>query len=243
MRGTYSWTSSLLATWLVAGSGGLTATLLMGCGEAPPAPTGLPTAQRVGAGSMGQTESSALPVRASSDSTMTPPASEPTATPPGAAEAPPDVEAPPAAPSGAAPPAAPSPAAQTISACREDRLAGCDAIYIRVLKSAPDICVQLVLDNCNENSRLGLGVTTPFSWKLSSGSATANKTCALDTYDPKSEPALDGSGSIRWAEEGRDISNVEFDVQLELAPPPESTLPDLVDVATERALDDIADCE
>ena len=242
MRGTYRWTGSLLVTCLVASGGGLTAAMLVGCGEAPPPPTGVRMPQRVGAGSMGQTESDALPVRPSSDSTMTPPASTPSAVP---AEIPPNAEGaempPPvvAAPT-VAPPAA---AAQVISTCREERLAGCDAVYIRVVKSVPDICVQLVLDNCSENTRLGLGVTTPFSWKVSSGSVSTNKACALDDYEPTSQPALDGSGSLRWTEASGDISAVEFAIQLELSPPPESTLPDLIDVATEAALGDVVDCE
>jgi hypothetical protein len=170
---------------------------------------------------------------------MTPPASAPPAAPaeiPTSAEVPPPVVAPPPA----APPAA---AAQVISTCREERLTGCDAVYIRVVKSAPDICVQLVLDNCSENTRLGLGVTTPFSWKVSSGSVSTNKACALADYEPSSQPALDGSGSLRWTEASGDISAVEFAIQLELSPPPESTLPALIDVATEAALGDVVDCE
>jgi hypothetical protein len=188
---------------------------------------------------MGQTESGALPVRPSSDSTMTPPAPAPEGVP---TATPPDEASPPDAPPAQVTPVA-TPAAQVISTCRSDRLTGCDSLYIRVVKSAPDICVQLVLDNCGENTRLGLGVTTPFSWKVSSGSANTKRACALDVYEPTSLPALDASGSIRWTERGNDISAVEFAIQLELSPPPESTLPELIDVATQEALGDVEDCE
>jgi hypothetical protein len=116
-------------------------------------------------------------------------------------------------------------------------------VFIRVVKSAPELCVQLALDNCNENSRVGLRVNTPFSWKLASGSASPNGDCALADYDPKSEPALEGSGSISWLEEGSAISAVEFSIQLQLSPAPESTLPASINVATEEALANIADCE
>lgn len=120
---------------------------------------------------------------------------------------------------------------------------GCDNVYIRVLKSAPDLCVQLVLDNCDEGGRIGLRVRTPFTWKLASGSASTNRECELAEYEPTSEPALEGSGSISWLEEGSVISDVQFAVQLELSPAPESTLPALIDVATDEALGNIEDCE
>ncbi len=164
----------------------------------------------------------------------------PPAAPP-AASTPPEAEAPPEDEPGSGP-SVPS-AAQVVSACREARPVGCDAVYIRVQKSAPDLCVQLVLDNCNENSRVGLRVRTPFSWKLSSGSASANTTCTLTEYDPDSEPALEGSGDISWLEEGSSISAVQFAVQLQLSPEPDSAVPALVAVSTEEALDSITECE
>lgn len=120
---------------------------------------------------------------------------------------------------------------------------GCDNVYIRVLKSAPELCVQLVLNNCDENGRVGLRVRTPFSWKLASGSASTNTECELAEYEPTSEPALEGSGNITWLEEGSVISDVRFAIQLELSPTPESQVPALIDVATEEALGDIAECE
>jgi hypothetical protein len=121
-------------------------------------------------------------------------------------------------------------------------MAGCEAVYIRVLKSDPDLCVQLVLDNCDA-ARGGLRVRTPFRWILSAGSASTNKACELAAYDPASEPALQGTGSISWLEEGPVISDVQFAVQLELSPAPESTLPELIDVATAEALGNVAECE
>lgn len=120
---------------------------------------------------------------------------------------------------------------------------GCDNVYIRVLKSEPALCVQLVLDNCDEGGRIGLRVRTPFTWKLASGSASTNAECELAEYDPTSEPALEGSGDISWLEEGSVISEVEFAVQLQLSPAPESRLPALIDVATEEALGNIAECD
>jgi len=84
---------------------------------------------------------------------------------------------------------------------------------------------------------------TPFSWKVSSGSASTNKACALDKYEPTSLPALEGSGNITWAEQGSDISDVEFEIQLELAPPPDSRLPALIAVATEEALGEVEECD
>lgn len=172
---------------------------------------------------------------------MSPPGSEPAGA---STELPPDVELPPPPPPMASPPAVEAPAAaQVVSACREQRLVGCENVYIRVLKSAPDLCVQLVLNNCGEGGRNGLRVTTPFTWTLASGSASTNPECELAEYEPTSEPALEGSGDISWLEEGSVISDVQFRVQLELSPAPESTVPALIDVATEEALGDIADCE
>ena len=120
---------------------------------------------------------------------------------------------------------------------------GCDNLYIRVVKSAPDLCVQLVLDNCDEGGRAGLRVSTPFTWKLASGSASTNKDCELAEYDPTREPALNGSGDITWLEEGPVISDVQSAVQLQLSPSPESTLPAVIAVATDEALGNITECE
>src|SRR4051812_31082369 len=76
-----------------------------------------------------------------------------------------------------------APAGQVFSACPETSVAGCDAVYVRMVKSAPDVCVQLVLDNCGGNGRPGLPVVVPVPWRLTSGSASTDRACDVRGYD------------------------------------------------------------
>jgi hypothetical protein len=123
-------------------------------------------------------------------------------------------------------------AAQVFSACRETRVVGCDTLYVRMLATKPDLCVQLAMDNCDPNSRQGLPVTLPLSWRLSSGSASGNRGCDLRDYDPKSQPVLTARGKITWLQRVREISGVEIDIQLRVEPPPASELPAEIAVKT-----------
>jgi hypothetical protein len=131
-----------------------------------------------------------------------------------------------------------------VSACREARVAGCDGLYVRFLLTSPDLCVQLALDNCDENARAGLTVNVPLSWRLSAGSASSNKACDIREYDPKSQPALTGTGNITFDQLGRQISALEVDVDLRIAASErEPTLPTEVSVATREPISVIGLCE
>jgi hypothetical protein len=160
------------------------------------------------------------------------------------ADAPSDAGRAPTAPDDAdlAPPRA-AVAAQVFSACRETRVVGCDALYVRMLASHPDLCVQLAMDNCIVNDRQGLPVTLPLAWRMSSGSASGDRGCDLRDYDPKSEPVLTARGKITWAQRLREISGVEIDIQLRLEPPPASELPADIAVKTEVPIAVVEDCE
>ena len=115
---------------------------------------------------------------------------------PVAPEVPPEVTPP--------PPPPPEAAARVFSACRESRLVGCDALYVRMLASSPELCVQLVLDNCDEGELVGLTVNTPRSWRLSSGSASTNTECDLRDYDALFDEKLElwlqllEGGPVTW---------------------------------------------
>lgn len=238
MRGTH-WCTGGLALALHVIAIDVMASEVIGCGQAPPPPTAIPEAQRFGAGSKGQTETDVLTVRPSPDAVMpTPPpmdmGDEEVATDDKAGD---DAAAPPDEPAPVAPPRA----QQTVSACHETRLVGCDAVYVRVLKS--DVCVQLVLDNCNPNDRQGLPVALPISWRLTSGSASTNLECDLREYDPKSQPALSATGTVTFDQQGREVSALDIDVRLLLDPAPESKVPAQIDVATPSPIADIDDCE
>jgi hypothetical protein len=132
---------------------------------------------------------------------------------------------------------------QVFSACHETRLSGCDAIYVRMVKSAPDVCVQLVLDNCSENGRKGLPVVVPVAWRLASGSASTDSECDLRAYDPKSQPVLAASGTVNFAQQGHHISALEIEVQLSLDSTPESKVPAQIALATPAPLGDVVTCE
>jgi hypothetical protein len=177
----------------------------------------------------------ALPVRPSPDSVMTVPI----------AVAP--VDAGPARPARPeeSPPSSPPPVvkAQVFSACEEARVVGCDAVYVRMLASDPDLCVQLVMDNCVQNARQALAVALPLSWRLSSGSASTNPGCDLRDYDPKSQPALAASGKITWAERGRQISGLDIDISLSVESPPDSKVPAEIDVATDSPIATVEACD
>jgi hypothetical protein len=219
MRGTRCWTGcAALACWVV------------GCGEAPD-PPGAVGPTLVGAGSKGQTEMDVLTVRASPDSVVAVP---------GAVE-PSPVE--PSDAGSAGPPADAALAGGVFSACRETRVVGCNALYVRMLAAKPDLCVQLVLDDCSENARQGLSVVLPLGWRLSSGSASTDLHCDLKEYDPKSQPALTSTGKISWTQRVRQISGLAIDVQLQLQPPPGSELPAQIGVKTAAPLATVDDCE
>jgi hypothetical protein len=210
---------------------------VVGCGEAPDPPTAITPAERVGAGSKGQTEGNVLEVRPSPDAVaaVPPAAVAPAPEPVPVAETPPQTVDP--------PPVASAPA-RVFSACSEARVVGCDALYVRMLAPSPALCVQLVLDNCSENSRSGLGVNLPVSWRLTSGSASSNAECDLRDYDPKSHPALTGTGTIRWDQQGRQISGLEIDIDLRIAASEQDpTLPTQVAVKTDEPLGPIDACE
>jgi len=234
MRGTRWWLGCAALAWWV-----------VGCGEAPEPPTAVGPTQNVGAGSKGQTDMGVLTVRPSPDSMSGAPSGmersgiEPSGPEPSAAERGD------AGPAGAAPEVAPprTEAPRVFSACSETRLVGCDTVYVRMLGTRPDLCVQLVMDNCGENDRLGLPVVIPLSWRLSSGSVSADRACDLREYDPKSQPALTASGKISWAQRGRQISGLEIDVQLRLQPPPASELPAEIAVVTAEPIAAVDACE
>lgn len=153
------------------------------------------------------------------------------------------VEPPPEEPTADPPPAA-APAGQVFTACHETRVVGCDAVYVRMVKSAPDVCVQLVLDNCSENGRQGLPVVVPVSWRLASGSASTNRGCDVHDYDPKSQPVLSASGKVTFAQEGRQISALQIDVQLSLdSATAESKVPAQIAVTTASPIADVGTCE
>jgi len=133
--------------------------------------------------------------------------------------------------------------AQVFSACQETRLLGCDVLYVRMLASDPDLCVQLVMDNCGSNARQALAVVLPLSWRLSSGSASTNRGCDLRDYDPKSQPALTASGKITWAARGRVISGLNIDVSLNLESPPGSKVPAEIDVTTDSPIASVDSCD
>jgi hypothetical protein len=120
---------------------------------------------------------------------------------------------------------------------------GCDALYVRMLAAKPDLCVQLVLDNCSENDRQGLQVALPLSWRLSSGSASTDRGCDLREYDPKSQPALTASGKITWAQQARQISGLEIDIKLRVDAPPASQVPAEIAVATAAPIAVVDTCE
>ncbi|MEO8178532.1 MAG: hypothetical protein ABI895_06840 [Deltaproteobacteria bacterium] len=230
MRGTRWWTGgcAALAWWVV------------GCGEAPEPPTAVSPTQNVGAGSKGQTDMGVLTVRPSPDSMVAVPSGIVPREPEPSELEPSDAGLAPAAPEVAPPRTG---AARVFSACSETRLVGCDTVYIRMLATKPDLCVQLVMDNCSENDRLGLPVLIPLSWRLSSGSVSAGRACDLREYDPKSQPALTASGKISWAQRGRQISELEIDIQLRVQPPPASQLPAEIVVATAEPIAAVAPCE
>ena len=236
MRGTHRWTGSLALACMMAGG-------ISGCGQAPPAPTAVPEAQRVGAGSKGQTDTDVLTVRPSPDAVMPTPA-------PAEGDEPADevgdegadpTELPDESDEDPAPSAAQ--AGQLFSACQETSIAGCDSVYVRMVKSAPDVCVQLVLDDCGENGRQGLRVVVPISWRFVSGSASTDRACELRKYDPKSQPVLSASGKVSFAQQGRQVSALEVDVQLLLDSASEPTVPAQIAVATPSPITDIAPCE
>jgi len=209
--------------------------MVWGCGEAPPAPTAVPEAQRVGAGSKGQSEMDVLPVRPSPDSVV----AVPTAAPP--ADAGPVQPVQPDEDPPLPPPAVVK--ARVFSACQESRLLGCDVLYVRMLGSDPDLCVQLVMDNCNANARQALAVVLPLSWRLSSGSASTDRACDLRDYDPKSQPALTASGKITWSARGRVISGLDIDVSLNVESPPGSKVPAQIDVTTDSPIPSVDTCD
>ena len=103
--------------------------------------------------------------------------------------------------------------------------------------------MQLVLDNCSENGRQGLPVVVPISWRLASGSASTNRGCDVHDYDPKSEPVLSASGKVTFAQQGRQISALQIDVQLSLDSPSDSKVPAQIAVATDSPIADIGTCE
>jgi hypothetical protein len=213
----------------------------VGCGQAPPAPTAIPEAQRVGAGSKGQTDTDVLTVRPSPDALTPTPAEAGASTEFGddtgdSGAAPPD-------PSEADPALVASPSGQVFSACHETRIVGCDALYVRVVKSAPDVCVQLALDNCGETGRQGLPVALPISWRMASGSASTGRGCDLREYDPKSEPVLAASGKVTFGQQGRQISALNIDVQLSLDSASDSKVPAQIAVATPSPIAVIGTCE
>jgi hypothetical protein len=120
---------------------------------------------------------------------------------------------------------------------------GCDALYVRMLASNPDLCVQLAMDNCSDNARQGLAVTLPLAWRLSSGSASTNRGCDLVDYDPKSEPVLEGSGKITWVQRGRLISGLEVDISLHLEPSAGSNVPSEIALATDSPIASVDSCD
>lgn len=238
MRGTHWWTGSLALACIMASG-------MVGCGQAPPPPTAIPEAQRVGAGSKGQTD--VLMVRPSPDAVMPTPAAtdedpdEVTADIGDSAVG--DSAEPPPDESDADPAPVVAPAGQVFSACHETSVVGCDAVYVRMVKSAPDVCVQLVLDNCGGNGRQGLPVALPISWRLISGSASTGRACDLREYDPKSQPVVSASGKVTFAQQGRQISALDIDVQLLLDSSSESKVPAQIAVATPSPIADIDTCE
>jgi hypothetical protein len=235
MRGTHWWTGSLALACILASG-------LVGCGKAPSPPTAIPEAQRVGAGSKGQTD--VLTVRPSPDAVMaTPPPGQTEEDSDGLAD---DVGDPSEASpdeSDAEPAPAAAQAGQVFSACYETRVVGCEVVYVRMVKAAPDICVQLVMDNCDENRRQGLPVMVPLSWRLTSSSASTDRGCELRAYDPKSQPVLSASGTVNFAQQGREISALVMDVQLSLDSSSESKLPAQIAVTTPSPIEDIGTCE
>jgi hypothetical protein len=132
---------------------------------------------------------------------------------------------------------------QVFSACQETSVGGCDSVYVRMVKSAPDVCVQLVLDDCGESGRQGLQVALPIAWRLASGSASTNRGCDVRDYDPKSQPVLSASGKVNFAQQGREVSALEIDVQLLLDAASESKVPAQIAVATPSPIADIGACE
>ena len=248
MRGRHRWTGSCgVARLALTGGvlvGVMTSGVILGCGQAPPPPSAIPPVQKVGAGSKGQSETDVLTVRPSPDAVMpTPPVDEDEDIAPPPDE--PEDEDAEVAPAEVAPdpkPAAAQPA-QVFSACHETSIAGCDTLYVRVVKSAPDLCVQLALDNCDLNGRSGLQVAVPVSWRLASGSASTNRGCDLREYDPKSEPVLSASGSVSFTQKGRQVSQLKVDLQLQLTSSSESKVPAQIAVETPAAITDIDDCE
>ncbi|HEU4581596.1 MAG TPA: hypothetical protein VFS67_25230 [Polyangiaceae bacterium] len=132
---------------------------------------------------------------------------------------------------------------QVFSACQETSLGGCDSVYVRMVKSAPDVCVQLVLDDCGESGRQGLQVVLPVAWRLVSGSASTNRSCDVRAYDPKSQPVLSASGKVSFAQQGRQVSALEVDVQLLLGSGSESKVPAQITVETPSPIADVGTCE
>jgi hypothetical protein len=112
-----------------------------------------------------------------------------------------------------------------------------------MVKTGPDLCVQLVLDNCDENRRQGLPVAVPLSWRLTSSSASTDRGCELRKYDPKSQPVLTASGTVNFAQQGHQISALELDVQLSLNATSEAKLPAQIAVTTPSPIEDIETCE
>lgn len=204
---------------------------LVGCGVAPDPPTAVSPTPRVGAGSKGQTGTDVLTVRPSPDSVAAvPEVVEPA--PPERIDAGSELTPPPVAV-----------AAQVYSACRETRILGCDALYVRMLAAEPGLCVQLAMDNCSGNDQQALSVILPLSWRMSSGSVGTDLACDLREYDPKSQPVLSATGTIRWATRVRQISNLDIDVQLRVDPPAASDLPAQIALKTPAPLATVDACE
>jgi hypothetical protein len=107
----------------------------------------------------------------------------------------------------------------------------------------PDVCVQLVLDNCSENDRQGLPVTLPLGWRLSSGSVSTDLDCGLREYDPKSQPALTATGKVGWTTRVRQVSNLDVDIVLRVEPPPASDLPAEITLKTPAPIATVESCE
>jgi hypothetical protein len=110
--------------------------------------------------------------------------------------------------------------AATFAACISDggAYSDCETIYVTVVQSSPERCVQLTIDNCGTYGRQGLsGADTPFEWRLAGGTVSSSASpCELGAFYSGSTSLANATGSITWDETARTPTDVTFDLTLEL---------------------------
>jgi hypothetical protein len=94
----------------------------------------------------------------------------------------------------------------------------CETIFVTVVQSAPERCIQLTIDNCGTYGRQGLpGADTPFEWRLAGGTVSPSASpCELGAFYSGATSLANATGSISWDETARTPTDVTFDLSLEL---------------------------